>query len=126
MNRRFMHNPQREKQVISAVIWLVIGFALLAFVMSACSPYVTTPEPTATATPSLTATAQAIAATLTPPPPHCTVTADALNFREGPGMSYAVKWILSKGDTLEVIARGAWLKVSTGNATGFIYGKYCQ
>jgi len=54
------------------------------------------------------------------------VTAQTLNFREGPGMSYAVTGILRQGERLEVIARGAWLRVSTGTETGYIYGRYCQ
>jgi uncharacterized protein YraI len=54
------------------------------------------------------------------------VTAYTLNMRAGAGMRYAAIQILERGEIVTVIHRADWLKVSTGNATGFIYGKYCQ
>ena len=130
-----------DKKLIDFAKWLTpalragacVAAALLAALLTSCSPLATSEAvpTTATAAPSVTASKSANLQVSTPTPEKstrvdfCTVTAGALNFREGPGMSYAVKQILRKGDRLEVIERGAWLHVSTGTATGFIYSAYC-
>jgi len=110
-------------RLFDAVMYF-LAVCVIVILITSCSPYVEVP---ATAAPSATATARMVAIATEPTPsPSCTVTAQTLNFREGPGMSYAVTGILRQGERLEVIARGAWLRVSTGTETGYIYGRYCQ
>jgi uncharacterized protein YgiM (DUF1202 family) len=123
-----MIDHKTNARLCSAFLWLVGAMALL-IILTSCSPLAMYQAPvTATPTAATTATTTAaVTATKEPTPrPSCTVTAGTLNFREGPGMSYAVTEILRKGERLQVIARGAWLKVTTGTATGFVYSKYCQ
>jgi uncharacterized protein YgiM (DUF1202 family) len=132
-----MIDERTNKRLCNGVLWCLAA-CLLVVILTSCSPLAMYQAP-ATATPTAATTATepaAVTATKEPTPrPSCTVTAGALNFREGPGMSYAVTEILTKGDVLEVITRGVWLKVhlprttgagSTGKATGFIYSAYCR
>jgi hypothetical protein len=53
-NRRYMLPPVAERKIINWIIWAVIGLTLIAFVLSACSPYAAMlpmgDTPTATAT----------------------------------------------------------------------------
>jgi uncharacterized protein YgiM (DUF1202 family) len=116
-----------EKRIFDFCIWFMAGICLLV-ILTSCSAVVDVP---ATATPAQTATAtdnhSVILQGDTPTPrPTCIVTAYTLNLREGPGTSHAVLQILHKGDVLEVLTSGAWLKVATRNSTGFVHGKYCQ
>ena len=113
-----------EKKIFNVWLWFMAGFTLL-ILLSSCSPLAMYEAP-ATATPSATATLTKPNNSPTPTPPSCTVTAYTLNLRTGPGMSYAVKWILERGEVVTILERGDWLKVSTGTATGFIYGRYCR
>jgi hypothetical protein len=119
-----MINLTTEKRITNIALWffvVCVGLILL----TSCSPVM---DLNTTATPSPTATAQiSLRYEISPTPaPACTVTAYTLNLRNGAGMSHAVIQILHKGQAVTVIERGAWLRVSTGKATGFIYGKYCQ
>ena len=111
---------------------LLLFLYLLVFI-AACSPYEgLNPTPTATrqAAPTATeATKHWETFPLIPSPTSeiCTVNAGALYLRSGAGMSYAVKKILHAGDLLQVIKRGAWLKVETSQHTrGWVYSKYCK
>ena len=123
-------NPHREVGLAlrNGTTWF-IATCLLAAILTSCSPYVAKPAVVdhPTPAPSRTPTAaRMVAVATTTPRPSCTVTAYTLNLRTGAGMSYAVRDVLHKGERLQVIARGAWLKVSTGKVTGFIFGRWCQ
>ncbi len=114
-----------EKRIFDFALWLIAVCVLLALLTS-CSPYAESyAEPTATARGSPTITR-------TPTPhPTCTVTTGipfgSLNIRTGAGVSYAVMGLLHEGDTLQVITRGAWLKVKTiQHKIGWINSKYCK
>lgn len=51
------------------------------------------------------------------------VTAEVLNLREGPGLSYPVLLKLKEGDTVSTIERsGDWIHVKAGNTEGWIAG----
>ncbi len=50
-----------------------------------------------------------------------------VNFRTCAGTSCAVQSILSNGDVLTVLNRGAWLQVRTAkNQIGFVNSNYCK
>jgi uncharacterized protein YgiM (DUF1202 family) len=59
-----------------------------------------------------------------------TVIVDKLNFREGPGFSYDVIKVLSRGTTVTVIetsSDGLWLQVRLAdNSLGYVYRNYIQ
>lgn len=75
-----------------------------------------TPTPQPTDNPTATATA-------TEAPQVCQVTAQALNIRSGPGLSYAVIGWIYAGDIVTVkTQRGAWYQ--TGR--GWIHSHYCE
>lgn len=132
----FMAKHRKGRAMINSRIrtklFNVIFFAacILAFIVSGCSSaFDGLQVPTASTQPTATRTARIPTATntiLSIEPEVCTVTAYTLNLRAGPSMSHAVKQILHKGQTLTVIRHGAWLKVSTRGATGFIYGRFCK
>jgi uncharacterized protein YgiM (DUF1202 family) len=116
-----------EKRIFDFCIWFLAAICLLV-ILTSCSAAVDILT-TATALPAVTATANHSAnlqGDAPAPHPTCTVTAYTLNLREGPGTSHAVLQILHKGEVLEVLAKGAWLKVVTRSGTGFVYGRYCQ
>ena len=51
------------------------------------------------------------------------VTAEVLNLREGPGLSYPILMKLEEGDTVSTIERsGDWIHVKAGNTEGWIAG----
>jgi len=57
----------------------------------------------------------------------CTVTAEALNLRAGPGTAYPVLTWLYAGQVLTVLQAGAWLQVQTdGGLTGYVNSNYCK
>ncbi len=62
----------------------------------------------------------------TPTPPNCTVTAAALNLRQGPGTGYPFFATLTQGESLhplKQIEAGAWILVETpAQQTGWVYG----
>jgi uncharacterized protein YgiM (DUF1202 family) len=116
-----------EKRIFDFCLRFLAGICLLV-ILTSCSaavdvPATATSSPTVTATDNRSVTLQSDTPT---PRPTCVVKAYTLNLREGPGTSHAVSQILHKGDVLEVLASGAWLKVATRSGTGFVYGKYCQ
>lgn len=114
---------------------IVIIFFLL-WVFSGCNPYQGVyPESSPIAVTTVTATAAAVISSPRPPSstprPTCTVTtgvpAGSLHLRTGAGTQYAAFDVLHEGDTLIILARGAWLKVqTTQRVTGWVYGKYCR
>ncbi len=109
-------------------------FVLL--VLSGCNPYQGVyPEPDQATVTAVTETAAAVINSPQPPSstlrPSCTVTtgvpAGYLNIRTGAGVQYAVIGQLQEGDTLIILARGAWLQVETpSHQTGWINSKYCK
>lgn len=104
----------------------------LAFILLGCSPFdgLATVQPTATVTRTILSTRLPV----TPSPtsqPTCTVRtgipAGYLNLRVAPGTNRAVIRVLDEGETLKVIARGAWLKVIDSDGTrGFVNARYCE
>ncbi|MGM9950994.1 MAG: SH3 domain-containing protein [Lysinibacillus sp.] len=51
------------------------------------------------------------------------VTAEVLNLREGPGLSYPILLKLEEGDTVSTIERsGDWIHVKAGNTEGWVAG----
>jgi uncharacterized protein YgiM (DUF1202 family) len=58
---------------------------------------------------------------------QCRVTAEALNFRAGPGMNSEVLFVVKSADILTVIgASNAWLKVRFHNRAGWVHSNYCE
>lgn len=116
-----------EKKMFDFAKWLVVGSILLA-ILTSCSPYMpAAATATPTPAPSVTATAQPVKVQVTPSPATqvCTVTG-TVYLRPDPSRLHAPLATLRAGQILEVMERGAWLKVSTRNKTGFIYSKFCQ
>lgn len=97
---------------------------LLALALAACSPMAAIYDPARTATPSATDNPTPTApAAATEAPKICTVTADALNVRRGPGVSYAVIGYLYAGDIVTIqTQRGAWYEIGAG----WIHSKFCE
>jgi hypothetical protein len=128
-NKRYMTNPATERRIINGALWLLAACVFLAIV-AGCSPYgfsnVGTATPTAA--PMVTATNQGNnVVTLIPTPrPSCVVTGATVYMRAGAGMRYAPVIVLRGGDELQILKRGAWLMVLTGNRAGYIHGRYCQ
>ena len=120
----------RTKVYLFNVVFFVA--CILAFIMSGCSPFDGLQVPTATATAEPTATILSTKLEVSPTPqPACTVTTGIpdgyLNLRKGPGTNRAVIRVLREGEILQVIARGAWLKVVTREKlTGFVNSKFCK
>lgn len=134
-----------EKKIFDTVVWFMALVALLVM-LTGCSAAIDLP---ATATGDLPAQAGATAAPMstrstqiataepeqiheaTPQLETCTVQtgvpAGYLNLRIGAGTQYAVIHVLTEGEVLQVIERGAWLEVinEQGNQ-GFINGRYCR
>lgn len=54
------------------------------------------------------------------------ITGSGVNFRKGPGTSYAIKGVYSYGTTVTVIERleNGWCRVSIFGVEGFVYGAY--
>lgn len=125
-HKRFMTNPVTERRIVNGALWLV-GACVIVAMLTSCSPYAMgTIVPSDTPSPSATARKSAHLQISTPTPrPSCTVTG-FLNFRTSPSRGAAVIRVLTEGERVTVIERGDWLKVSTRNKTGFIYGKYCR
>lgn len=101
--------------------------------ITSCNPYAAI-NPTASPPPAATITAdiqEKIADSATPTPrPACMIATGyqegTVNFRAGPTTSAAVVGVLSEGEAVTVIERGAWLKVIASNRTGYIYSKFCK
>lgn len=102
-------------------------FVCLALALTACldtSAALQQPATTPTATQTTTATAAAAA---TEAPMTCTVAAQSLHVRSGPGVSYAVTDYLYAGEIVTIqTQRGAWLKVTTERGAGYIHSHYCE
>jgi hypothetical protein len=116
-----------ERRIFDACLWLVVACLLMAFLTS-CSPYL--PQ-TATATPApgVTATAHNLLdnCQVTPTPrPSCRVSGQTVYLRPSPSRAGDPLAVLHYGQILEVIERGAWLKVSTLSHEGFLHSKFCQ
>jgi uncharacterized protein YraI len=123
-----MTTISENRKLFHAVMYFLIA-CILAALMTSCSPYASqvTVTETVTASPSVTATATAQPAKVQATPrPSCRVSGQTVYLRKGAGMSYAVITVLRAGEVLQIRERGAWLRVSTGKATGFIFGRYCQ
>src|SRR6476659_4111094 len=120
-----------EEKFFKFALGLVCLSVLLA-ILTSCSPYqgLSTIVDTPTARPTATKSdyqPDNLIPTPTPRPITCTVNAGRVYLRKGAGMSHAVQQVLSGGDVLQVIARGAWLKVETPQRVrGWVYSKYCQ
>jgi uncharacterized protein YgiM (DUF1202 family) len=97
----------------------------LALTLAACSParavvrkgntdvtFSPTPHPT-----------QEPTATATDAPKACTVTAEALHVRSGPGIEHPVTGYLYAGDVVSILdQRGAWYQT----ARGWLHSHYCE
>jgi len=134
--------PEEEGEPIPAFIhWLkhhskpalqrAALIAAVIVILTACAPILFTPTPTAS--PSQTeAPTETTQPGTTPAPQYCIVTTGAgiegaLNLRTGPGTSYPVIRILTEGETLIIITRGAWLEVMTEvSERGYINANYCE
>jgi uncharacterized protein YgiM (DUF1202 family) len=119
-----------EERIFNFALRFVLGCIVLA-ILTSCSPLAAVPTSSPTPSPSPTVTATQSEVTTPSPVETCTVTTGydngRLNFRSGPGTQYAVLRLLSEGDVLQIVMRGAWLRVSTReNLTGYINGNYCQ
>ena len=128
MSREAKTLALRASACVFDAVRLFLGAVLIAVILTSCSPYAATPAATATAAPSVTATAGVLpignkSATATPQ--TCTVTG-YLNFRTRPSRSARVIAVLEAGERVRVIESGTWHKVTTRNATGFIYSAFCK
>ena len=118
-----------EQKIFNFALGLVLISVLLAMLTScsAAVPIPTTPTVSATSATGVTATHSNLESSTPPPYPICTVTAGSVYLRSGSGMSFEVKKVLHRGDLLQVLARGEWLKVQTAQRViGWVYGRYCQ
>ena len=102
-------------------------FALLALALLSCGlwqPYAAMQAPAATVETHSTWNEF----TPSPTPQHCTVTAETLNLRAGPGTSYQVKAWLFAGDLLTITQDGGgWLQViDPSGAAGWVNSMYCK
>jgi len=91
--------------------------------MSATPPY-----PTETAPPEIMQSARARPAITTEPAEtrFCTVSASVLNLRKGAGTEFETIAWLKKGEEIEILTEGNWLKVKTAEGIGFVSGRYCE
>jgi hypothetical protein len=130
---RLMSETRRAyiRQVRRAEAWrrsrvaVLAILALLAWWLSSCSPL--TAMATPTAAPTVTETVFLAGEKITPTPrPSCRVDGETVYLRPDPSKAGAPLAILRAGQILEVLERGAWLKVTTRNTTGFIYSAYCR
>ena len=92
---------------------------------------VTVIVPTETLQVAVEVPTQEIVPTDVPTITTCTVAtglaAGSLNVREGAGIEFAVKEVLSEGQKLTVITDGEWKLVQTGSGTiGFLKSTYCK
>lgn len=104
---------------------------LLALLSMACSLLNQLPTPggmnnvTETARPSLSPTI-----TSTTPAQVCTVTAEHLNLRNGPGMEWGSIAILNNGETVTILSEPAqgsnWINVRVGRHEGWINQIFCE
>jgi uncharacterized protein YgiM (DUF1202 family) len=112
-----------------SIFFLVLVLSSLACIqpaaLSSSSPTptetLTKPAPTASQAPLPTATERA----------HCKVIAqEALNLRDGPGLSFVVIGWLSPGEQLTLTntpAQGSWIQITTeSNLMGWINSNYCK
>jgi tetratricopeptide (TPR) repeat protein len=121
--------PARMALLSAAVVTFIVSFIawrkkavlliLVALALAAAGVYVTVKEP------ELPFKAKQTAATFTTIP-TTTVTADALNVREGPSADTALVTQLKKGDPLTVTedTGAAWVKVEAEGKTGYVNRDY--
>jgi hypothetical protein len=124
-----MTTLKENRNIMQALAWFIAA-CVIAAVLLGCSPYaeLSTNVDTPTPAPSVTATAELLThgtVEPTPRPTTCRVSG-TVYLRADPSRARAPLAVLRAGQSLEVIQRGAWLKVSTGTATGFIYSAYCR
>lgn len=100
---------------IGQVFMAGIAIVILILTLSGCVTIPTVTPPTATATEQ----------SFTTPLPYCTVNADKVYLRAGAGKNFEALTVTHKGDALTVLNNGEWLKVSTGQQTGYIYSQFC-
>ena len=103
-----------------------IPLALLALALLSCGlwqPYAAMQAPQPTQAATRTPGGATSWATPTPIPQLCTVTADFLNVRSGPGKRYpAISWLRS-GEVVTILdLSGAWLQTPAG----WIHSNYCK
>ncbi|MFZ5910402.1 MAG: SH3 domain-containing protein [Chloroflexota bacterium] len=112
--------------------WLIfpviasLSLPSMACAFAAWQPYAAmkAPLPTVSPAPSMTMDPQPAAAAARS---SCTVTAESLNLRAGPGTAYPVLTWLSAGQVLTVLEAGPWLEVQTaGGLTGYVNSNYCK
>lgn len=98
------------------LITLILSLTLAACLdTSAAIQQPASPSPTPQDTPTATATE--------PAPMQCTVTAEALHVRSGPGLSHSVMGYLYAGDIVTIESqRGAWYDIGAG----WVHGNYCK
>ena len=104
----------------------------LALLSMACSLISQLPTPGRmynapdTARPSLSPTLTSAAT----PAQVCTVTAEHLNLRIGPGMEWESIAILNNGETVTILSETTqdsnWIKVHAGGRKGWINKNYCE
>lgn len=60
----------------------------------------------------------------------CTVTAEHLNLRSGPGLTWGAIAILNNGETVTILSEPAqgsnWINVQAGGMNGWINSYYCK
>jgi len=68
--------------------------------------------------------------TSTAPAKVCTVTAEHLNLRSGPGLTWGSITILNNGETVTILSEPAqdssWLHVDAGGREGWINQNFCE
>jgi uncharacterized protein YgiM (DUF1202 family) len=128
---RAMINKPTQTKLFNVIFFVACS---LVVILSGCSPFdgLATLAPTAQPTTTRTILSSQLSVTPSPTPqPTCTVTTGYdkgnLNLRRGAGTQYGVIRVLREGETLQVIARGAWLHVIDSQGTrGFVNSKFCK
>jgi uncharacterized protein YgiM (DUF1202 family) len=119
-----------EERIFNFALRFVLGCIVLA-ILTSCSPFDGLQIATGTPAPTVTATATQSEVTTPSPVETCRVATGypngRLNFRSGPGTSYAVLHTVNEGEVLTVTERGDWLNVTDRNgARGYVHSHYCK
>lgn len=109
----------------------IISGILLAFLSMACTLTNALPRPGHASEPTpLTSPTPYPTETSTTPAKVCTVTAEHLNLRSGPGLTWGSIAILNNGETVTILSEPAqgssWVRVDAGGHEGWINQNFCE